>query len=196
MTGDQYLYAEYADAYVADPDTYGLSTECIKKECSPIPLDGLTCFDSEGNKISATGKLPENSRCGRVCPAGQSHDFTTSDEFVKGNEKRKKRSHTVGGQYNFVPSEDAICTCGHQYSWPRETHDYYGSFYPDSYYGSYCEWTYGSGPMENYEPVVRERRDSKERLASQYGKGKQAAAYLGSFYEIFYLTSSLSEFKI
>ena len=33
--------------------------------------------------------------------------------------------------------------------------------------------------MENYEPVVRERRNSKERLGDQYGAGKQAAAYLG-----------------
>ena len=39
--------------------------------------------------------------------------------------------------------------------------------------------------MENYEPVVRERRDSEERLASQYGAGKQAAAYLGFLWYFF-----------
>ena len=69
---------------------WGLKTDCIKKECSPIPLDDLTCFDPEGNEIAQVGKLPENTRCGRICPIGQDHDFSpfSVHDFVSGKETR------------------------------------------------------------------------------------------------------------
>ena len=61
-----------------------------------------------------------------------------------------------------------------------------------SYFGSYCEWTYGKGPLENKEPVwknkfkenpeislFKSRRDTNEGIDPQLGAGKQAAFYLG-----------------
>jgi len=122
--------------------------------------------------------FPEGTRCGRVCEeSGQGHDHSPTETFVKGK-SRKRRTHESDGEWLFVPSSDAVCTCGHQYSWPRMVHDYDGYFRADAYYGSYCEWTYGAGPMENYQPVTKEKRAAEPRLDAQYGAGKQAAQYL------------------
>ena len=97
---------------------------------------------------------PEGTRCGRKCDLpGYSFDHSPTDKFVG----KEKYTATTGGhgKYNFIPASDAVCTCGHQYSWPRSTHDYYGEFYPDEYFGAYCEWNYGNGPLSDYKPVLK-----------------------------------------
>ena len=67
--------------------------ECIKRECQPIPLDDLVCFDSEGNKLSDLANYSEGVRCGRVCnEIGFDHDHTPTEEFTKGKVRRSHES--------------------------------------------------------------------------------------------------------
>jgi len=175
LTHPDYLYGNMLDYYMADPEEYGFNLQCVKRQCGNIPLDDLICFDKDGNQLDGP-HYPEGSRCGRKCnQTGFGYDHTPTDELAG----KDKYTHTAGGhgKYNFVPASDAVCSCGHQYSWPRNTHDYYGQFYPDEYYGSYCEWNYGSGPLAEYEPIVKK---SLQPQPEQMGDGIQAAQYLAS----------------
>merc|ERR1712088_436189 len=129
-----------------------------------------------GNMLDYYMADPEGTRCGRKCDLpGYSFDHSPTDKFV-GNEKY---TATTGGhgKYNFIPASDAVCTCGHQYSWPRQTHDYYGEFYPDEYFGAYCEWNYGNGPLSDYKPVLKK---ALQQEPEQLGNGLAAAAYLAT----------------
>ena len=164
-----YLYGNMLDYYMADPAEYGFNIGCIKRACSKIDLDDIVCFNPSGEEIEINETFPEGTRCARRCEKpGYGYDHTPTDKYVG---KDKENSTTGGhGKYNFIPASDVVCTCGHQYSWPRETHDYYGQFYPDEYYGNFCEWNYGKGPLEEYKPVLKK---ALQEEPEQLGEGVQ-----------------------
>jgi len=178
MTHPDFLYGNMLDYYQDDPEEYGFNIACKKRQCVPVPLDDLVCYDKNGNQVEAgRAAYEEGTRCGRVCnQPGYGHDHTPTDAFAPGKEQD---NFFIGdhARYNFVPATDAVCTCGHQYSWPKEIHDYYGQFEPDQYYGSYCEWTYGTGPMQDYKPVMHMQALTPQ-VEQNVGNGQQAATYL------------------
>ena len=65
VTHPDYLYGNMLDYYMADPEEYGFNLQCVKRQCGPIPLDDLVCFDEDGDEVASNDTYAEGTRCGK-----------------------------------------------------------------------------------------------------------------------------------
>ena len=68
---------------------------------------------------------------------------------------------------------DVTCSCDHQFSWPHANFNEFGeiqdyeNFLYEFYLGNYCDWVYGSGPIEDVDfTQLNDRKIMMNRTSS------------------------------